>query len=418
MRRLGLGLLIPLLLFLGAGWPQPARGHGGVPAPQQILWRGQDMLVPTPYWGLFVGRPAGQWHWICDEAINSYQQHLFAAGSDGTLYATDRSGMQVSRDGGCSWDSITGPLASLYIVSLQSTPQSPRIWALASGDGGGASLWTSDDRGLTWQQQQQVPDAWPSGLRISADGQSIVAGMMTAAAPRQAKLLLSSDGGRSFSQQTVFHLVGGQPLSQITPLWIDPQAPHDIWLAARVDSVTVLLQSQASAAPHEHLRLTVSIFDMLRDPQSGALIVATASGLYTQRSSGPFEAVSTVSTSRCLSSGPDGLYACGWNFQPDLAAIVRLEQSATQRTRVFQYQDTLGPQSCPAESPVGRICPMAWNIYADQLGIPVRAMPEPTPGGCSLSSAAHTKLSVGLLPIALGSLLALRLNTRRRRQRG
>lgn len=417
MSRRRLGSLLFVLVLLCALQPRLGHGHGGVPAPQQILWRGDSMLVPTPYWGLFVGSPAGEWRWICDEAINAYQQHTFAVGADGTLYATDRSGMQVSRDGGCSWDSITGPLSTLYIVNLQSMRQSPRVWALASGDGGGASLWTSDDQGRSWQQQQDVRDVWPAGLRVSSDGQSVVAGLMTSATPRQAQLLVSRDGGQTFQTEPVFHLVGGQPLSQLTPLWIDPQAPHDIWLAGRVDTITVLLQLSNGARPREHLRLAVNIFDVERDPSSGTLVAATAAGLFTQTAGQPFVAQSTVSTSRCLSSRADGLYACGWNFQPDLAAIVQLRESATQRSRVFQYQDTLGPLSCPTDTPVGRICPMAWNIYADQLGISQPVTPSPAKGGCTLSgSHPCTGLRSWSLLLLLGSGLAVAYRARWRRR--
>lgn len=416
MRLCRLASLVCALLALCGLGSRPSYGHGGVPAPQQILWRGESMLVPTPYWGLFVGKPGGEWHWICDEAINAYQQHTFAVGTDGTIYATDRSGMQVSRDGGCSWESITGPLSQLYIVSIQSMPQDARVWALASGNSNGASLWTSDDRGLTWQQQQDVPEVWPAGLRISADGQSIVAGMMTAAAPRQALLLVSRDGGRTFASQSVFHLVGGQPLTQITPLWVDSQAPFDIWLAGRVDTVTTLLQVQSAAPPREHLRLTVNIFDLLRDPVSGSLVAATAGGLYTQTAGKPFAALSTLSTSRCLSAQGGELYACGWNFQPDLAAIVQLRDSAAQRTRLFQYQDTLGPQSCSADTAVGRICPMAWNIYADQLGIPQPKPPTSASGACAIAAYPDAQVSRWSLLLLCGSLCALacRRTTRRR----
>lgn len=407
-------LLCALLALCGWG-PRPSYGHGGVPAPQQILWRGDSMLVPTPYWGLFVGKPGGEWRWICDEAINAYQQHTFAVGADGTIYATDRAGMQVSRDGGCSWESITGPLSLLYIVSIQSMPQGARVWALASGDGGGASLWTSDDRGLTWQQQQDMPDVWPAGLRISADGQSVVAGMMTSATPRQAQLLVSRDGGRTFANQTVFHLVGGQPLTQITPLWVDSQAPFDIWLAGRVDTVTTLLQVASGSPPREHLRLTVNIFDVLRDPSSGSLLAATASGLYMQVAGGAFVALSTLSTSRCLSAKAGDLYACGWNFQPDLAAIVQLRESATQRTRLFQYQDTVGPQSCPADTAVGRTCPMAWNIYADQLGITQPKPSTPPSGSCALAAPPDDRSPHWSLLLLLGSLCALAYRSATRR---
>lgn len=386
-----------------------AQAHGGIPAPQQILWRGDSMLVPTPYWGLFVGKPGGGWHWICDEAINAYQQHTFAVSGSGTLYATDRMGMQVSRDAGCSWESITGPLASQYVLNIQASATGSRAWALASGEGGGSSLWSSDDAGATWQSQHQQPDTWPSGLVTSEDGHVLVAGLATAASPRQTQLLVSRDAGATFSVENVFHLVGGQPLSQLTPLWVDPQPPYDIWAAGRVDTVTTLLQITSSGPPKEHLRLGVNIFDMQRDPQSRQLVAATGSGLYASANGMPFAPLKTVSTSRCLSAHGDSLYACAWNFEPDFAAIVQLSDSAKQRNRVFQYQDTLGPQSCPATSTVGKTCPMAWNIYAAQLGITVsQPMPKDMAGCAQVPGSGPRPGTWWVGALLLGGLAARR----------
>lgn len=400
-------LLCPALVFFP---PAAARAHGGLPVAQQLLWRGNDLLVPTPYWGIFVGRDGGPWHWICDEAINSYQQHTYAAGQDGTLYVTDRSGMQVSRDGGCSWDAVTGPLSTQYIVSLVADPQSPRIWALASGDMGGTYLWSSDDTGRTWTSRRELPMTWPAGLYVSADGKSVIVGLMTDASPRQAQLVTSTDGGATFVTQTVQYLVAGQPLTQIAPIFVDPQSPGDLYVAARADTVSVLLRLRAAAAPTEYLRLAVSIFDMARDPQSGALIVATAAGLYAQNSGGTFDAQSALSSSRCLSSHGGSLYACGWNFMPDFAAVARLSAGATQKSTVFQYQQAQGPISCPADTPVGKICPMAWNIYADQLGITPQKDPTPTPsGGCQFATATNGAGSaLGGLLLFAGLLMARR----------
>ena len=405
--------LLPLAVF--AAWfsvVATAWGHGGIPAPQQILWRGESMLVPTPYWGLFVGAPSGEWRWICDEAINSYQQHSFAVGGDGTLYATDRMGMQVSRDAGCSWDSITGPLASQFILTIQGSPNRPRVWALASGDGGGTSLWTSDDAGRTWQQRFDLPMTWPSGLVVSSDGQIVVAGVASSDASRQMRLIASRDGGETFSTENVFHLVGGLPLNQITPLWVDPQPPNDIWVSGRVDTVTTLLQLSSGAPPKEHLRLAVNIFDMLRSPGTDQLLVATAAGLYSRVGSAAFSPLPTISTSRCLSTHGADLFACAWNFQPDQAALVRLSDAATQRTRIFQYQDTKGPQSCPATTSVGRTCPMAWNIYASQLGIELK--PDTPPTGSSMGCALATGRGSQGLGALLGVGLCLLALSRRR----
>ena len=88
--RCGLLAGLPSLHTATAVFQRPNRSCGAAIA-----------CCSRPLLGVCSSKAPGEWHWICDETINAYQQHTFAVGSDGTLYATDRAGMQVSRDGGC-----------------------------------------------------------------------------------------------------------------------------------------------------------------------------------------------------------------------------------------------------------------------------------------------------------------------------
>src|SRR4051812_40331815 len=102
MRRAGLGrfrqTIFAISVLLGSvvlGLPAVSPGHGSLPISQEIMWRGDTMLVPAAYWGLFIGTDGGPWQWICEEAMNANQSRQMAFVSDGTLYATDRLGVTV-----------------------------------------------------------------------------------------------------------------------------------------------------------------------------------------------------------------------------------------------------------------------------------------------------------------------------------
>jgi len=398
-----------------------AYAHGSLPISQQILWRDGTMLVPAAYWGLFVGTDGGPWRWICEEAINANQSRQMALVSDGTLYATDRTGLSVSRDGGCTWtaEPVAPGGVKLQIVTVVSDPQRPRAWALAYGGDGAASstgLWHSDDAGRTWQLPYAMPDYLPSGLRISDDGKTLIIGSATSQQPRQAVLHVSSDGGKSFSSRTLSHLIDGQPLAFFRPTWIDPRSSDRAYLQAEAANGTILLRVDGQSAPVEVLRVPAVITAMTLSPSS-QLLVGTDQGVYAAIGDGPFTMLSTLRSAQCFSQQQGAFYACAWNYAPDQAAIARLAPDASSFAKVFQFSDTVSPVDCPADTPAAKICPSVWTGYADQLG--VRLGPEPTPDDTKppSSGCAYAETPPAGMPALWGALLLSMLSLAGRRTR-
>lgn len=395
--------------------PSATHGHGSLPIAQQILWRDQTMLVPTPYWGLFVGTDGGPFRWICEEAINPNQQgRRFALGKDGTLYATDRTGITVSRDGGCTWGAITSGINTFQVLSIVAAPNTARVFALASGQTpSDTGLWRSDDAGQSWQSAYRLQDHWVSGLIISEDGQTLAVTTMAPTTPRQPTLHVSADGGANFTARAVSYQIDGQDIGTIVPLWIDPRAPDQTYVATKDGTTNVLLRVGMTGAPTEMMRVATAIRDMLRDPRNDQLLVATSKGIWAGKGGAMLQPLSTLASSQCLSLHGDALYACGWNYAPDMAAIARVTDDAARYTKVFQYHETLEPVSCPATTPVGQTCPGVWQMYADQLGIDLTQrtnMPPAAESGC----AAATHRSSGNFGIVLAAASVAFLLLRRR----
>lgn len=353
------------------------------------MWRGDTMLIPAAYWGIFLGTDGGPWQWICEEAINANQARQLALVSDGTLYATDRTGLTVSRDNGCSWEAVTSMVSSLQIVALLADPQRPRVWALSSSsDGLDNGLFYSDDAGRTFVRGYAIPNHLPSGLRVSDDGQTLVVSSVTNALPRQAVLHVSRDGGMNFTTQALTVQVDGQPLSFFKATWIDPRPPAPIYIQTEVVEGTALLRIDGTAQPVEVLRAAGVVTAMALNPPRDLLFVATTKGLYSTptAATAQFSKLPTLAATQCLSSHKGTFYACAWNFAPDQAAIARLSNDAASYSRVFQFSDTKNYVECPAGTPVAQICPMVWLNYADQLGInlsPDMGTPPPPAPGCS-----------------------------------
>lgn len=371
------------------------------------------MLVPTPYWGLFVGTDGGPWHWICEEAMNTYQQRRFALGKDGTLYATDRVGLTVSRDEGCTWTAIAQDIHRFEIPAIVADPITSRVWAAVTDAdaGSGTGLWRSDDRGNTWQLAFALKDHYPLGLVVAEDGRALALTSVTPGMPRELMLHLSTDGGASFQSRTLSYSLNGMPALSMVPLWIDPRTPDQVYVATQNSAPNALLRVGLTGVPLEQMRVDTGIRDMKRDVRKDRLLVAISKGLWVAKSGETLQSVSTIAASQCLSIHGDTAYACGWNYAPDQAAIAKLSDDAASFTKVFQYHDTQSPVTCPSDTPVAKICPPVWSMYADQLGIDLSQrdnMNASMGAGCQVASRNAPAYGFSTLMGGLCVLLSLR----------
>lgn len=417
---LGLGMMLA---------PEAAQGHGAVPIAQQLMWRGNTMLVQASYWGVFVGSDGGDWRWICEEAMSGVQSRLMSLCTDGTIFASDRMGLRLSRDSGCSWESVTSDIDALVIYGLVSELGRARTWALANNaDGSGNGLWSSDDSGRSWQRRYAMPAHVGSALLGSADDRTLVISSLASAAPQQLVLHVSLDGGATFAAQPLTYQLDGKTISTASPLWADPRMLGRIYLSVPQESGSVVLRIDGAAAPVEVLRTPALIYAMDRAPAAGSdvVFIGTSKGIYSSQAGAPFALLSTVGSAQCLSAHGEALYACAWNYFPDFAAIARLSSDAASFSRVFQFGDTKGPIDCPASTSVGQICPSYWASYSSQLSgqptVPSSPAPTSEPGGCQLAPTRQGQAASpsvrpwgGLLALGLAMLGAGRLRRRRAR---
>jgi MYXO-CTERM domain-containing protein len=415
-------LVAAILLTLAVRLPSAA-AHGGLPISQNIMWSGDTMVVPTPYWGLFVGTDGGPWRWICDEAINPNQLRLISMSSDGkTFYATDTSGLTLSPDGGCSWAPVQGTLAMLDVVSVVADPVDPKrayVLANSSDNSANTGLWRTDDAGATWKLIRPLGTDLPNGLAVSYDGSMLAVVSLSQAQPRTATVHLSTDAGAGFTSQVLNVPLMGMPLTNLTPLWFDSPAPGtgSLYLRSILDTSQLLFRWDRPGDPVLALNTPLRIFAMARDPEKQSLLVASSGGLFVQQSDGSFKLIDALSSVQCVSPHKGQLYVCASNYSPDYAAIARLKVSADQATKIFQYDEGQGPIDCPPTTKVGSLCPGLWANYANQLGV-VLATPDMATAApmatssCQLSTASTGAASGG----GLAALAVLLLSLRRRRR--
>lgn len=417
MNRAALGLL----LMLAAHTPSSVCAHGSLPIAQQIYWQGDTMMVPAAYWGLFIGTEGGAWRWICEEAVNLNQQRRWAILSDGTLFATDRTGVTVSRDAGCTWGPVSGQVNALDVLAITADPTKPRVWVLGNDSAANkdSGLSYSDDQGRTWQSSYALGMDLPTGLAISADGRTLLVGALTQdMMSRKPVLYVSTNAGASFAPRMLTEQVDGKPLYGFAPVFIDPRASDRLFLRVSADGGDVLLRSEAGGPFTEVMRTLGKIQDLKVDAASDQLFVATTKGLFVAKGAAPLGPLTTFSSTQCVSPHNGTLYACAWNYAPDQAAIARLSTDAKTFTKVFQFHNTKEPLSCPAETPVAKICPAVWQMYADQLGIDLKQgggsneMPTAS-DGCQAAPVAASHSPLSGTALLLGGLAGAWLLRRR-----
>ncbi len=107
---------------------------------------GADSWQPLPE---YMHTPPGGEHYPMSIAIDP---------RDGdTLFVTGTTGLRVSRDGGQSWDTLSGALGNFHMHGLALAPSDPDVLYVGAGLGdmdqtvAGTSVHKSNDNGLSWQ---------------------------------------------------------------------------------------------------------------------------------------------------------------------------------------------------------------------------------------------------------------------------
>jgi hypothetical protein len=326
---------------------------------------------------VFYGEEGGPWRWICEEAINPYQQRKMGIAGDGTLYATDRQGVTISRDGGCTWEPAGQPLAGLRVEALSESSDAPsRMWIAASaglassGGGTAAGLYRSDDQGRTFVAALPLEGRSLSGLAVAGDGRTLVVASRNTTAPFDPRIHVSVDAGATFTAHPVTFMLDGSLAVSLTPRAVDPRDPRTLYFSLDGGPAQLLLRStDGGATLAELLRLDKPIEGVAIDPVRDQLLVASAAGLHVGVGTAAPTRSPALSRTQCVEIHAGKTYACAWNWDPDSKAVGRSDDGAASFTKVFQYADTEAPIDCPATTPVGMMCPTIWASYADQLGI-------------------------------------------------
>ena len=368
MRSLWTPLSVGLALAAVAPWAG-ARAHGGQPVVQEIIFPGLSMGTGTPdeAWaltnnqGLYAGVP-GAFEWLCEDAVvqNAGFQGLVVldAARREWVVATNY-GLYRSRDGGCSFTVLDGPLGTAVPLGLWQHPTRPLEIVVATQNPGPTpdDLWRSTDGGETFA---------PAGLEIIERARWFT---RSEAAPdvlylaHSEGLARSDDGGATFVPLPLGPEVLGAAPEELTLLGTHPTRADEVWAAIERFPDSTVIRSR------DRGQTWTPVLEVPDAPTGFVMTLDGAEALITTYFEGWRRSVDggetwsaedeRVPLMGCLTRAPGEatLWACSNVFIRGPWVVGRSDDGGrTWAPGLRRYQDIAGLWACPPESPAARQC--------------------------------------------------------------
>lgn len=383
---IALALLVPLSQArANTRWPQSVGVH---------LQRGSDqtILLNTTF-GLLISRDRGAtFAWVCEEAIgySGMYDPDYGVVEDGSIFATTFNGLRVSRDGGCTWETIAGPLENHFVEDIDLGPGG-EIWVSTASNGMPNNVYRSTDNGQTFVPRNlEHTTAWWSSIKVApSDGQRLyVAGYFVAqelkdggvSEPR-ALFYRSDDGGASWQELALTGVqFGDRPRFML--LGIDPNNA-DVVFGRAVDAngyfQDAVYRSRDAGQSWTKVLETSNTVTAFVARRSGDIILGTATceettpvscGVFRSSNGGDsWDPPSPSPQMACITETQEGeLLACGANWAPDFFALGRSANGVSWQ-KIHRFSEIVQPYGCLPGTVQSDLCEVRrWPILCEQLG--------------------------------------------------
>jgi photosystem II stability/assembly factor-like uncharacterized protein len=376
--RLSILAILPLLAVMTV--TGPAAADRRFPAATQIAFDPHDArtaYVRTTF-GLVATHDDGNtWGWICEAASGpATPDPSWVVTPKGTLVGNTAEGLQVSRDGGCSFTIVAGP-STQALVDLTTRPDGTILGVTSSADRGakGAEnhIVVSSDDGKTFSVFGGPIDPTLSikTLRVSpADAARLyLSGVRGEGEKRTAAVMASYDAGMSWVERT-FELAAGESAPLLGA--VDPKNPDRVYLrtAGDVDTRARLMVTDDGGKTWRKLfeANASGVLGFALAEDGGQVFVGTKDGVsYALTTTLAFAKGSSAEAS-CLATTPNRLWACS-NEKSGffVGASTNGGRSLDAKLRL---EDLKGPLACSPESDVTKKCAPAWPAQRNDLGLP------------------------------------------------
>jgi hypothetical protein len=376
------------LLVLLAG---VAHANGRAPVTNGMVFKPGDSqtLYVRSTFGLLISHDAGcTFDWICEMNIGygGVFDPKYAVASDGTIFATTFHGLRASRDGGCSFTTIT---PDEWVDALDIGPMGD-IWIGTASTGETNDVFRSIDSGMTFQSlHMETTVGFYKSLKVApSNPQRIYLTSNETAGTPAMHLFRSDDAGMMFTPEPLTGVTGGAtPLALVAA--VDPANADVVYMisvAASPPTGDILYRSTDGAvtfqpvlttqnairdvviADAQHVYVTTTVILANGSEQGGPAFSSTNGGA----TFGPLAGAPLLD---CLAKAPDGsLIGCGANWGPDYKAVAKSIDGASW-SKVWRFVNLAGPLACAVGTPEHDVCEV-------QLWPGIQMQFEPTGPSC------------------------------------
>jgi len=385
--------------------PALADANGRAPLANGVTFHPNDphSLYVRSTFGLLVSHDDGcTFNWVCEQAIGYGGEFdpKYAVAKDGTIFATTFKGLRVSRDGGCSWQTVT---EEIWVDALDIAPNGD-VWIATAETAAASDVYRSKDNGLTFEHRGMLsPTIWWKSVEVApTDSQRIyITGYQVAGPPLpdggtpppQAHLLRSDNGGDTWDEQPLANVMfNATPIVLVRA--VHPTNPDILFmssLGANGGGDRLYRSTDGGATFKEVLVTTDTIRDVIF--HGDKVLVASPTGSFQSTDGGAtFAALTGSPQLACLGDHGGEVIGCGANWQPDFMAVARTAD-ASAWAKVFRFVELAGTLTCPPGTNSQVECDKLWPALQEQFaatgptcGALPEAPPDPPPpkhgGGC------------------------------------
>jgi hypothetical protein len=369
--------------------PVLAHGNGRPPMTNGVHFRPGDAaaLYAATTFGFLVSPDGCRFYWLCEDNIGfgGAFDPAYAVTGSGAILAPTFHGLRVSRDGGCSFSTVTssaggsGDLSNVYFDAID-VSATGEVCAGSSDTPPDNGVFCSTDDAVTFAARGGLPPAmWYRSVQFApGDAKRLYASAYLIGGPDPdggersptAHLFRSDDDGAHWTEQPLANVVYGSA-PQIYVRAVSP-----------ADESVVFLQSLAAHPPlgdrlYRSLDGGTSFAEVLAtsDPitdvvvhDASTVIAATQSGSFRSTDGGAtFQPLSIALA--CLGQRADGvMFGCTSSFGSDGTALARSTDGVTWQP-VVRLPYLSGALSCPAGTAERDTCDGQWRSVAAQLGV-------------------------------------------------
>jgi len=381
-RRTLQGAALIVLLAL----PLSAWTHSQYPSIQAIASRpdnamGDWLMMAT--FGMLRTRDGGKTAgWICEAAYAPDNSNFDATASalpDGSWLATTDGRAFISKNDGCSWQTMPGLPADSFLYGIWQDKTPPRsLWAALVVGGTQHRIARRPAAGGDWQTVWTSDELHVQRVQV---GYGRMAALALKPGASGALLLTSDDGGKTVNEQNVAKVEGSLFLAPLHPTSGEQLviraaatgAKHSIWRS--VDAGKTWHQTLQLKPKHDLLAATWVPGAVTPTLLAGGLL----GGLWRSTDEGAsFKKVKGAPEVGCFQH-PDGLLLACTNNYYDFAALMRSDDAGLTWQPLTCFNQITGPMTCANKS-IEKLCASEWPILKkEKLIYPGLACDAPAP---------------------------------------